>query len=275
MCKIIAICNQKGGVGKTTTSINLGIGLVRHGRRVLLVDFDPQGNATQGLGYELDQLEVTISDVLHRIMNKDFVSTSGGYGILHHEEGIDLMPANIDLSYVETELFSLLFGRETVLKKYLQMVRGNYDYILIDCSPSLNLFTTNTLVAADQVLIPLEAQKYSVRGLEQLFCVMSSLLESGLNDSLKIVGLLYTLVRDRTKLFKEIHADLEAAYGSEIRIFDNYIPCGIAVSQAPNYGKSVYSYMGNSRVASAYAAFTEEFLRIEEGKVQESGCKEI
>lgn len=131
MCKIIAICNQKGGVGKTTTSINLGIGLVQQGRKVLLLDFDPQGNATQGLGYELDQLEVTISDVLHRIMNKEFAFT-GDFGILHHAEGIDLMPANIDLSYVETELFSLLFGRETVLKKYLQMVRDHYDYILID-----------------------------------------------------------------------------------------------------------------------------------------------
>ncbi len=131
MCKIIAICNQKGGVGKTTTSINLGIGLVQQGRKVLLLDFDPQGNATQGLGYELDQLEVTISDVLHRIMNKEFAFT-GDVGILHHAEGIDLMPANIDLSYVETELFSLLFGRETVLKKYLQMVRDHYDYILID-----------------------------------------------------------------------------------------------------------------------------------------------
>lgn len=155
MSKIIAICNQKGGVGKTTTSINLGVGLVRKGKRVLLLDFDPQGNATQGLGYELDQLEVTISDVMHRIMSKDFAFISD-YGILHHAEGIDLMPSNIDLSYVETELFSLLFGREAVLKKYLTMIRDNYDYILIDCSPSLNLFTTNTLVAADQVLIPLE-----------------------------------------------------------------------------------------------------------------------
>lgn len=128
---------------------------MRKGKRVLLLDFDPQGNATQGLGYELDQLEVTISDVMHRIMSKDFAFISD-YGILHHAEGIDLMPSNIDLSYVETELFSLLFGREAVLKKYLTMIRDNYDYILIDCSPSLNLFTTNTLVAADQVLIPLE-----------------------------------------------------------------------------------------------------------------------
>jgi len=265
MCKIIAVCNQKGGVAKTTTSINLGIGLARHGRKVLLLDFDPQGNATQGLGYELDKLEVTVSDILHRIMNKDF-PPAGSCGILHHAEGIDLMPANIDLSYVETEMFSLLFGRETVLKKYLQTVRGSYDYILIDCSPSLNLFTTNTLVAADEVLIPLEAQIYSVRGLEQLFHVMASLLESGLNDSLRIAGLLYTLVRDRTKLFKEIHTALESAYGSGLRIYDNYIPYGVAASQAPNYGKSVYSYMGNSRVAAAYDAFTKEFLKAEEGK---------
>lgn len=264
MSKIIAVCNQKGGVGKTTTSINLGIGLANKGKKVLLIDFDPQGNATQGLGYELDDLEVTISDIMHRIMKKDYAFTSC-YGIMHHAEGIDLIPSNIDLSYLETELFLMMYGRESVLKKYLNMVSENYDYILIDCSPSLNLFTTNSLVAADEVLIPLEAQKYSVRGLEQLFHVMSSILDSGLNDNLRIAGLLYTLTRERTKLFKEIHDDLEHAYGSQIKIYENYIPNGVAASKAPNYGMSVYKYDSKSRVADAYMRFTEEFMKAEEG----------
>lgn len=132
MSKVIAIANQKGGVGKTTTSINLGIGLVRQGKRVCLVDLDPQGNATQGLGHDADGLEVSISTILRKIINKD-MGFDIKSGILHHEEGIDLMPANIELSVLETELISLYFGREKILRTYLNRLKENYDYIIIDC----------------------------------------------------------------------------------------------------------------------------------------------
>ena len=162
MSKVIAIANQKGGVGKTTTAINLGIGLVKKGKRVLLIDLDPQGNATQGLGFDADSLDVTVTTVLRKMISKDYLFTKD-YGILEHSEGIELLPSNIELSVLETELISLLFKREKVLQTYINMIRDEYDYIVIDCMPSLNLITINALVAADSVIIPLHAQYYSVR----------------------------------------------------------------------------------------------------------------
>ena len=161
MSKVIAIANQKGGVGKTTTAINLGIGLVKKGKRVLLIDLDPQGNATQGLGFDADSLDVTVTTVLRKMISKDYLFTKD-YGILEHSEGIELLPSNIELSVLETELISLLFKREKVLQTYINMIRDEYDYIVIDCMPSLNLITINALVAADSVIIPLHAQYYSV-----------------------------------------------------------------------------------------------------------------
>ena len=198
MSKVIAIANQKGGVGKTTTAINLGIGLVKKGKRVLLIDLDPQGNATQGLGFDADSLDVTVTTVLRKMISKDYLFTKD-YGILEHSEGIELLPSNIELSVLETELISLLFKREKVLQTYINMIRDEYDYIVIDCMPSLNLITINALVAADSVIIPLHAQYYSVRGLEQLLQTIGSIRENGLNSELKIEGILYTCVNDRRK----------------------------------------------------------------------------
>ncbi|MDE6388321.1 MAG: AAA family ATPase [Lachnospiraceae bacterium] len=259
MSKIIAIANQKGGVGKTTTAINLGIGLVNKGNKVLLVDLDPQGNATQGLGFEADDLEITISTILRRIINKDY-SFMKDYGILSHPEGISLMPANIELSILETELISLFFGREKVLQTYLDMVRNEYDYILIDCMPSLNLIAINALVAADEIIIPLHAQYYSVRGLEQLLQTIGSIKSNGLNDSLKISGILYTCVNDRTTSFRDVKNILMTAYGENIRIYDNYIPRSVKAEEAPSYGKSIYTYDTMGKVSGAYGKFTDEFL---------------
>ncbi len=264
MSKVIAIANQKGGVGKTTTSINLGIGLVRQGKRVCLVDLDPQGNATQGLGYDADSLEISISTILREIINKnmDFENKSG---ILHHEEGIDLMPANIELSVLETELISMYFGREKVLRTYLNRLKEDYDYIIIDCMPSLNLITINALVAADEVIIPLHAQYYSVRGLEQLLQTISSIIANDLNGSLRISGILYTCVNDQTNSFKGIQSILENAYGKDIKIFRNYIPRSVRAEEAPSYGKSIYEYDSKGRVSAAYHEFTQEFL-LDEGE---------
>ena len=218
MSKIIAIANQKGGVGKTTTAINLGVGLVKKGSKVLLVDLDPQGNATQGLGFDADSLEVTIATVIRKMINKDYAFTKD-YGILHHDEGIDLMPANIELSVLETELISLLFGREKMLGTYLNMIKSEYDYIIIDCMPSLNLIAINALVAADEVIIPLHAQYYSVRGLEQLLQTIGSIKSNSLNSKLRIAGILYTCVNNQTTAFRDIQTIVKQAYGEDICIF--------------------------------------------------------
>lgn len=265
MCKIIAIANQKGGVGKTTTAINLGIGLVNKKKRVLLVDLDPQGNATQGLGFDADSLEITISTMLRKMISKDYMFTAD-YGILSHKEGICLMPANIELSILETELISLFFGREKMLKTYLDMLRESYDYIIIDCMPSLNLIAINALVAADEVIIPLHAQYYSVKGLEQLLQTISSVRSNGLNESLKISGILYTCVNDQTTSFRDVRKILKKAYGNNVRIFDNYIPRSVKAEEAPSYGKSIYEYDISCKVSCAYSQFTKEFLLTEKGR---------
>lgn len=262
MSRIIAIANQKGGVGKTTTAINLGVGMVRNGNKVLLVDLDPQGNATQGLGFNADELEITITTMLRKMIAKDYVITKR-YGILSHPEGIDLMPANIELSILETELISLLFGRERVLKNYLDMIKEEYDYIIIDCMPSLNLTAINALVAADEVLIPLHAQYYSVRGLGQLLQTIGSVKSNGLNAALTISGILYTCVNDKTTSFQGIRQILDNNYGSDIKIFENYIPRSVRAEEAPSYGKSIYEYDKSGRVTEAYKSFTNEFLKCE------------
>lgn len=262
MSKVIAIANQKGGVGKTTTSINLGIGLVRKGKKVCLVDLDPQGNATQGLGFNADSLEITVTTIMRKIINKD-LNFDIDYGILHHSEGIDLLPANIELSVLETELISLFFGREKILRTYLNQLKEEYDYIIIDCMPSLNLIAINALVAADEVIIPLHAQYYSVRGLEQLLQTIGSIIANDLNSHLKIAGILYTCVNDQTNSFKEIKTILANGYGGDINIYNSYIPRSVKAEEAPSYGQSIYAYDSKNRVSEAYSGFTREYLERE------------
>ena len=264
MSKVIAIANQKGGVGKTTTAINLGVGLVHQGKRVLLIDLDPQGNATQGLGFNPDSLDITVTTLLRKMIAKDYTFLHD-FGILHHEEGISLLPANIELSGLETELISLFFGREKMLHLYLEMVKEDYDYVIIDCMPSLNLVAINALVASDSVIIPLHAQYYSVRGLEQLLQTIGSVRESGLNPELSIEGILYTCVNDRTTSFRDIKKIIKNAYGEEIRIFDNYIPRSVKAEEAPSYGCSIYKYDYSGKVSEAYEEFTTELLAAERG----------
>lgn len=170
------------------------------------------------------------------------------------------MPANIELSILETELISLLFGREKILKTYLDVIRDDYDYILIDCMPSLNLIAINALVAADEVIIPLHAQYYSVRGLEQLLQTIGSIKSNCLNESLKIAGILYTCVNDRTTSFRDIQEIIKNTYGESIKIYENYIPRSVKAEEAPSYGQSIYEYDISGKVSQAYSRFTEEFL---------------
>lgn len=262
MNRIIAIANQKGGVGKTTTTISLGVGLAKSGKRVCLVDLDPQGNTTQGLGYDPDSIEVTIMTLMDKMIHKDYI-ISKDYGVLHHKEGIDLVPANIELSEMEMKLVSIYIGREKILSKYLEMIRPLYDYILIDCKPSLDIITINALTAADSVLIPVQAQYYSARGLEQLLNTITWIVTDGPNPGLKIDGILFTLANDRTCNFKQVSQIIKDAYGQSIHIYGNYIPRSVKAEEAPIAGISIYEYDSTGSVAEAYDRFTTEFLQEE------------
>ena len=200
-CRVIAIANQKGGVGKTTTTSNLGIGLSRQGKRVLLIDADAQGSLTASLGYrEPDKLNITLANVMGNIINEKEMDAE--YGILRHEEGVDLMPGNIELSGVEVSLVNVM-SRETVLRSYIEEQRNKYDYILIDCMPSLGMLTINAVAAADSILVPVQAAYLPVKGLEQLIKTIGK-VKRQINPRLEIEGVLMTMVDSRTTYARDI-----------------------------------------------------------------------
>lgn len=237
MCRIIAIANQKGGVGKTTTCVNLGIGLASVGKKVLLVEADAQGSMAISLGIqEPDELDVTLVNVLEKVINdEDIVS---GEGIIHHDEGIDFIPANIELAGLETSLVNVM-SREMVIRKYLNSLEAQYEYILIDCMPSLGMITINALVAADFVLIPVEAAYLPVKGLQQLIKTIGR-VHRKLNPALSIMGILLTKVDRRTNFARDISAQIREAYGEKIHIFENCIPLSVRAAETTAEGKSIY-----------------------------------
>lgn len=257
---VIAMANQKGGVGKTTTAANLGIGLVRHGKKVLLVDADAQGSLTASLGWQQpDQLDVTLATVMGKVMaDKPVVPEEG---ILHHAEGVDLMPANIELSGMEVSLVNAM-SRETILRQYLEGVKRSYDYVLIDCMPSLGMMTVNALAAADSVLIPVQAEYLPVKGLEQLLQTIAKVRRQ-INPHLKIDGILLTMVNERTNFSKDIIVLLHETYGGKLKIFENKIPLSVRAAEISAEGKSIYTHDPHGKVAQAYEALTGEVLKIE------------
>ena len=253
--KVIAVCNQKGGVGKTVTTVNLGIGLARQGKRVLLVDVDPQGSLTASLGFhQPDRIEKTLSTVLGRIVQQQPFDPAGY--ILHQEEGVDLIPANIDLAMVEMNLVGIM-GRETVLRELLEPLRSRYDYILLDCCPSLGTLTANALTAADEVIIPMLAHYLSIKGLEQLLSTIG-LVRRKFNPRLQVSGILITMANMRTAYSRDIVALLRESYGDKLRIFDTIIPESIRAAETSAEGKSIYSHDPTGKVSAAYSAFTLE-----------------
>ena len=198
---VMAVVNQKGGTGKTTTTENLGVGLAMEGKKVLVVDTDPQASLTISLGYPVpDELPVTLSDLMAKVMTEQHIEA--GEGILHHPEGIDLIPSNIELSGLEVSLVNAM-SRETILRQYLDMMKKNYDFILLDCMPSLGMLTVNALAAADTVLIPVQAQYLPAKGLEQLLQTINKVRRQ-INPKLKIEGILLTMVDNRTNYAKDI-----------------------------------------------------------------------
>ena len=260
MCKIIAIANQKGGVGKTTTTSNLGIGLARQGKKVLLIDADAQGSLTASLGFtEPDKLEETLATVMANVIND--VEMVPDYGILKHEEGIDLMPGNIELSGLEVSLVNVM-SRELVMRSYIDGVKDRYDYILIDCMPSLGMITINAFACADSILIPVQAAYLPVKGLEQLIKTIGK-VKRQINSKLEIEGILLTMVDSRTNYAKDISALLIENYGSRVRIFENSIPISVRAAEISAEGVSIYQHDPKGKVASAYQSLTEEVLENE------------
>lgn len=257
MAKTIAICNQKGGVGKTTTTVNLGIGLAREGKNVLLIDADSQGDLTTSLGWRnQDELDNTIATMITSVMNDRNINVMEG--LLHHEEGIDLIPANIELSSIEMQLVTAM-SREGVLKAIMNEVKEKYDYILIDCSPSLGMMTINALAAADEVIIPVQAQYLPTKGMTQLLQTIAR-VNKHINHNLKIGGILVTLADGRTKLTGEIRQVLEGSFGRYINIYNTNIPCAVAAAKASAAGQSIYEFEPKSPVAAAYEKITKSIL---------------
>lgn len=255
---VIAVVNQKGGTGKTTTCENLGIGLANEGKKVLLVDTDPQGSLTIALGNPRpDDLPVTLTDLMAKIMQDQ--PPLPKEGILSHEEGVDLVPANITLSGLEVSLVNAM-SRETILKQYLETVKGQYDYILLDCMPSLGMLTVNALAASDQVLIPVQANYLSAKGLEQLLQTVNK-VKRQINPKLRIEGILLNMVDSRTNYAKEISTLIRDTYGSKLKVYDADIPRSVRAAEISAEGVSIFKHDPGGKVAEAYRSLTKEVLQ--------------
>ena len=250
MGKVLAIANQKGGVGKTTTSVNLAASLTVTRKSVLLIDLDPQGNATTGSGIDKNSLTLSIYDLLSNNESTEEV-------LLRPEAGYDLLPANGDLVASEVELMAG-DDRELRLRSIVDAVRSNYDFIVVDCPPSLNMLTINALVAADGVVIPMQCEYYALEGLSALVDTISAIRDR-LNPSLKIEGILRTMYDPRSKLTSEVNGQLFNYFGDAV--YRTVVPRNIRLAEAPSYGKPVIKYDKQSRGAIAYLALAGELLR--------------
>lgn len=257
MCKVIAVSNQKGGTGKTTSCVNLGIGLASSGKRVLLIDTDPQGSMSISLGYsEPDEMENTLAKLMMNIANDEEFFLDDIF--IHHNEGVDIIPSNIELSAIEISMVNVM-SRELILKQMIEKIKNAYDYIIIDCMPSLGIMTINALACADSVLIPVQAAYLPVKGLQQLIKTISR-VKRQLNPQLKIEGILLTMVDHRTNYAKDISAMVYHTYSSSIRVFQTEIPMSVRAAEMSVEGSSIYKYDPKGKAAYAYGELTREVL---------------
>ena len=257
-CKVIAVANQKGGVGKTTTTEHLGIGLAKAGKKVLLIDLDPQANLTACLGWQnVDALDHTISDVIEASIRKEPVMFTDI--ILRHDEGVDLIPSNISLSEYEPRLAGV-FMREKILANGIEAVKEDYDYVLIDCSPTLGILTINAIVAADEILIPVQPQYLPAIGMTQLVRTIEE-VRTNMKPDLKYSGIVFTLVNMQTNIAKDTIESVKETFGKHIKVYESYIPIATKVSESAIHGKSIYDFSSDSKASKAYEELTKEFLK--------------
>jgi chromosome partitioning protein len=257
-CRVYAVVNQKGGVGKSVTSTNLGIGLARKGQKVLIIDLDSQASQTVSLGWKQpDELPVTIATQLGKVIdNKPFAPADG---ILRHSEGVDLMPSSIELSGLEMRMVNAM-SREFALRTYLAEVKPSYNAVVLDCPPTLGMMTVNALAAADRVIVPVQPEYLSVIGMTQLFDTVA-LVKKQINPNLKVEGVLITLANMRTNLAKNTLEIIKQAYGGGVKIFPHPIPYSTKVKEASASGKSIFAYDPRGAAAYAYEQLVKEVER--------------
>ena len=251
MTNVISIVNQKGGVGKTTTTVNLSAFLALHGKKVLVIDLDPQGNATSGYGFDKSELDTSVYDVLvNEVPIMDVIRST-------NRKNLDICPTNINLAGAEVELVSAM-SRETILKRAVDTISDKYDYIMIDCPPSLGLLTLNALAASSDVIVPIQGEYYALEGLTQLIDTIN-LVRKHLNPTIGIFGVVITMFDGRTQLTKQVTEEVRKYFGE--KVFNTYIPRNIRLAEAPSYGKTIAEYDPKSRGGQSYNELALEVIK--------------
>lgn len=256
-CKVIIVANQKGGVAKSASAVNLSAALVKLGKKVLMIDADSQGTGSNMFGIDdVDSIDVTLATILEKIINDEDIEPS--YGIIKDIEGVDVLPANIDLAALEASLVNVM-NRERLLKIYVDIVRPYYDYIIVDCLPSLGMITINALACGDSVLIPVQAEKPAAKGLVQLLKSIIK-VKKHINADLVIEGILPTMVDGRLNYSKDVIQMIEDSYGSQIHIYDEYIPRSAKMAECAAVGESIFLYAPKTKAAEAYMSLAKEVI---------------